>query len=136
MKDRIFIDTNILIYYTGKEFAKQKIARNIIYSENELFVSTQVINEFINVCYKKLKLDSYKINNIIVLLRKIIYIKMISEDTIINAIRLKNIYNYSYYDSLILASALENECEIIYSEDFQNSQQIESKLRIINPYIL
>ena len=47
---------------------------------------------------------------------------------------MKEIYNYSHYNSLILASAIENECETIYSEDFKNSQLIENKLKIVNPY--
>jgi len=52
MKDKEFIDTNILIYYSGEEILKQEISKNIIYSDNDLFISTQVINEFINACYK------------------------------------------------------------------------------------
>ena len=52
MKDKEFIDTNILIYYSGEEILKQEISKNIIYSDNDLFISTQVIIEFINACYK------------------------------------------------------------------------------------
>jgi predicted nucleic acid-binding protein len=35
---------------------------------------------------------------------------------------------------MILATALENGCNIIYSEDMQNGQIIENQLTIINPF--
>ena len=41
-------------------------------------------------------------------------------------------YKYSYWDSLIIASALENCCQILYSKDMQSQQIIENKLSIIN----
>ncbi len=44
-------------------------------------------------------------------------------------------YGYSYWDSLIIATALQNDCSILYSEDMQHNQLIEGKLRIINPLI-
>ena len=47
-------------------------------------------------------------------------------------IRLK--YKYSYYDSLIIAAALESKCTVLYSEDMQHDQIIESTLQIINPF--
>jgi predicted nucleic acid-binding protein len=39
------------------------------------------------------------------------------------------------WDSLIIASALENGCKILYSEDMHHNHLIEKKLRIINPFI-
>jgi predicted nucleic acid-binding protein len=47
---------------------------------------------------------------------------------------LKTRYQYSYWDSLILASALESRCQIVYSEDMQDGQQIEHTLTIQNPF--
>ena len=41
----------------------------------------------------------------------------------------------TYWDSLIVATALSSECSILYSEDMQHNQLIENKLRIINPFI-
>ena len=37
---------------------------------------------------------------------------------------------------LIIASALENECEVLYSEDLQHGQVIDDKLRIVNPFVI
>jgi predicted nucleic acid-binding protein len=44
-------------------------------------------------------------------------------------------YDYSYWDSLIIATALESNCNALYSEDMQHDQVIENQLRIINPLI-
>jgi len=43
-------------------------------------------------------------------------------------------YKYQYYDSLIIATAIENGCSILYSEDMQHNQNIENKLVIVNPF--
>ena len=42
-------------------------------------------------------------------------------------------YNISYYDSLILSSAINLKCSILYSEDMQHNQKIEN-LTIVNPF--
>ena len=40
-----------------------------------------------------------------------------------------------YWDCLILASALEHNCGILYTEDLQNGQIIEKSLKIVNPFV-
>jgi predicted nucleic acid-binding protein len=42
---------------------------------------------------------------------------------------------YTYWDSLILATALLANCTIGYSEDMQHNQLVESQLRIVNPFV-
>ena len=59
----------------------------------------------------------------------------VTKDTSLYALALKEKYHYSWWDSLVLASALENECQIVYSEDMQHKQVIESSLKIINPFL-
>ncbi|TVR67355.1 MAG: PIN domain-containing protein [Candidatus Competibacteraceae bacterium] len=44
-------------------------------------------------------------------------------------------YRFSYFDSLILASALTANCEVLYSEDLQHGQVIDGRLTIINPLL-
>jgi len=58
----------------------------------------------------------------------------LSLKTVFSAWKLREKYKYSYWDSLILASALESSCSIIYSEDMQHGQVIEDNLKIINPF--
>ncbi len=54
---------------------------------------------------------------------KIINFSLITQ---IKAIKIKKKYKFQYYDSLILATALENNCTILYSENMQHEQIIEN----------
>jgi len=45
-------------------------------------------------------------------------------------------YNFSYWDSQIIASALESGCNILFTEDMQHGQVIEGILTIKNPFML
>jgi len=53
---------------------------------------------------------------------------------VVKALELRDHYNYSYWDSLLIAMALLNDCQQLYSEDMQHDQLIENKIRIINPF--
>jgi len=59
----------------------------------------------------------------------------INADQAFKAIDVNIRYEYSYWDSLIIATALTNHCSILYSEDMQHDQLIEDKLRIVNPFV-
>jgi predicted nucleic acid-binding protein len=102
MKDRIFLDSNILIYSIDNQ--KSKIVETIINSDCEIFISTQVVNEFINVCFKK-KLLGF--NNTLEASKKFMSsfnLSQKSENTIYKAFENKDNYKYSYYDCLIISS--------------------------------
>ena len=70
MKDKIFIDTNILLYAYSTEKNKQEIAQNIINTNNNIYISKQVINETINILIKKFKLNIKDIINVVKELEK------------------------------------------------------------------
>ncbi len=61
-------------------------------------------------------------------------LSLIDFQIIIRGLALKKRYGYSYWDTLILASALECDCSIVYSEDMQDGQRIEQTLTIVNPF--
>jgi predicted nucleic acid-binding protein len=50
------------------------------------------------------------------------------------SISLMEKYYHSYWDSLIIPSALESDCSILYTEDMQDGQVIDDRLRIVNPF--
>jgi len=133
MKDKSFFDTNTLIYLLSDEINKHKIAVELYKSIKDKAISTQVLNEFANVCFKKELLKS-NISEHIKILSLNFEVSLISLGTIQEAIRIKKKYAYSYYDSVIIASALQNNCTILYTEDMQHKQVIEDKLTIINPF--
>ena len=136
MKDKIFIDTNIIIYcYSNSEMEKRIICQKLFETYSELNISKQVINEMTNILFKKFKLSSFDIKNTVEQISNIAFTCDFNFDTQIKAIELKDKYNLQYYDALIIATALENHCNIIFSEDMQHNQIIENQLTIINPFI-
>jgi len=55
--------------------------------------------------------------------------------TIVNACDIALKYHFSFYDSLIIAAALESGCSTLYTEDMHNGQVIEDRLKIVNPFV-
>ncbi|GBU25269.1 hypothetical protein R83H12_01912 [Fibrobacteria bacterium R8-3-H12] len=55
--------------------------------------------------------------------------------TIKSAQYLVNRYDFQIFDGIIVAAALEANCDILYSEDMQHNQTIENTLRIVNPFV-
>lgn len=135
MRDRVFIDTNILIYFISDDLKKKIKAKEILFSEGEPVLSSQVINEFINACLIK---NLLKLDKVISLANKFmdaLEFSLIKETTIKKSLQIKKAYNYSYWDCLIIASALENNCSILYTEDMQDRYVIENRLKIVNPFV-
>ncbi len=132
---KIFIDTNLIIYlYSEDEPEKKQAVLKYIQSNYSPVISIQVINELSNVLYKKFKLNPKEVLEVIEELEEYLDTVTIDLNTIKSAHFIKEKYKYSYFDSLIIVSAIENKCEILLTEDMQHNQIIENKLRIINPF--
>ncbi len=136
MTDKTFIDTNILVYLSSKDEIKKNATTKLVYKLSNVVISTQVLGEFSNVAFRKKVLSNEKLIEYINHFSKSFDIAIITEATIISAITIKGKYKFSLWDSLIIASALETECKILYSEDMQHNQVIEGLLTIINPFKL
>src|SRR5437867_2448806 len=101
----IFIDSNILLALFDGSDQKKSLARSYL-NQNHL-ISTQVINENVAVCLKKLKLTKKEAFAHGVKLIKSFKVIQISTDTILGAFMISEKYNFSIWDSLILFTALE-----------------------------
>ena len=136
MKDRVFLDTNIFVYtQSSVEMKKREVSMGLI-DNYECYTSTQVFNEVSNVMLKKLKMSTEEVKQIIAAIHDNCKVGLINYDTVQKALDLKERYGYSYYDCLILASALESDCQKLLSEDMNDGQIIENKLEIVNPFKL
>ncbi len=140
MTDRIFFDTNVVVYLFDTS-EKEKHLRIIeLLSEHigksSICISSQVINEFVTITARKIKnlISFEKEKEILEFLKIIFIISPLTIYTSLTAIDLKLKYRFSYWDCLILASALEDDCSVIYSEDMQHNQIINDRMRIINPF--
>jgi predicted nucleic acid-binding protein len=136
MHDKAFLDTNILIYaYSEDEPKKQSIALQLLDSfEDRIIISKQVVNELSNILLKKFKLESDQVENVLLEIDNVLPIVDFDLTTQIKALKLKDRYQFQFYDALIVATALENSCTIIYSEDMQHEMLIDGSLKIINPF--
>lgn len=107
----------------------------IIADHQEIFISTQVFNEFVNVMHKKLKISLDILEKAIDELSGNFLIGQVSIQTIKKALLICQKYQYAYFDSLVIALALEHGCSILYTEDMHRNQFIEKKLKLQNPFI-
>ena len=132
MGDKAFIDTNVLVYlYSWDEKEKQQAAYNAI-ENHDCIISTQIINEFCNVCIKKLGLSALEVRKAINEILAIFPLTLVDKRTINYAIELYGKYKYSYYDSLVISSALLSGCDYLLTEDMSNGQEIDEKITITN----
>ena len=133
MTDKLsFLDSNILIYLVENNPDKKAKVLSII--TTDCMISTQVVGENINVCIKKLKMTKEKAFIHANELLATFPIMTIQPSTLELGIMIYNKYQLSWWDSLIVSTALENNCEIIYSEDMQDGLVIEKRLTIVNPF--
>jgi predicted nucleic acid-binding protein len=135
IKDKIFIDTNILIYlYSEDELRKRAIVEKLLNPSINACISTQVINEFVNVMHKKKGVSFKHLMSSVKELEEFFLIVYLDTLVINKALSIAQRYGFSYYDCLILASALNHECAKVYTEDMKDGQIIENSLTIVNPF--
>lgn len=119
--------------YSNSEAEKQAIARNLIADSNSV-ISSQVLQELTNTVTRKFKFTYHDAVNTINECCQNNNLHINSERTIIDAVRWLNTMAF-LYDSLIIASAMESNCSVLYSEDMSNGQVIDNKLKIVNPFV-
>jgi predicted nucleic acid-binding protein len=136
MKNKIFLDSNILIYlYATDELIKVNKIQNILEKYENIIISTQVLFEFSYVMHRKLKRDYRDIEKALEEFSAAFYIVIINYDTLCSALKIASKYSYSFPDSLIIATALEYNCDMLFSEDMHSNHIIETDLKIINPFL-
>jgi predicted nucleic acid-binding protein len=135
MKDKIFLDSNILVYcYSNSDVSKQTIARELATAAG-VCISTQVLNETINVLYRKFSVNWSSLENLVTDFENNFFMHSLTAADVKQACRIASRYNFSFYDSMIISVALECSCSILYSEDLKHGQLIENRIKIVNPFL-
>lgn len=136
MPVKVFCDTNVFVYGAlqspGCE-EKRSAAIAVLTGTTTIMASTQVLNEFAAVLLKNRFSDAdiqLRVESIIADCT----ITLVSVETIRLAWETKKRYQLSYWDSLIVASALHSGCQTLYTEDLSDGMVIDKSLRIINPF--
>lgn len=133
MPAKAFIDTNVVIYALGSNSAKTSLAAPLF--ANNPTISTQVLSETANVALKKLALPLPETGKLLAMLEATCRVEIVTPATMQRALDISGRYGYSWFDSLIVATALEAGCDTLYTEDLQHGQVIEGKLTVTNPFI-
>ncbi len=139
MSARFFLDTNVFVYsFDPTAAAKNRRATQLIreaVSTRKGIVSYQVVQEFFNLALRRFadpmslaEAEQY----LSVVFRPLLAVQS-SPALISEALRLTGRYRLSWYDSLIVAAALESGCEVLYSEDLQHGQRF-GQLKVENPF--
>jgi predicted nucleic acid-binding protein len=99
-------------------------------------ISYQVAQEFFNVALRRFAkpLTVAEAEQYLSTVFRPLMAVQSSPSLLAESLRLMGRYKLSWYDSIIVAAAIEGECEILYSEDLQHGQQF-GNLKIENPFL-
>ncbi|MFZ3341828.1 MAG: PIN domain-containing protein [Terriglobales bacterium] len=137
MSARSFFDTNILVYADDKSAAaKQSIAINLVASHRQAgtgVVSLQVLQEYFVTVTRKLGVNPQVARRKVELLAEFDVATPDVTD-ILAAIDLHRLHTLFFWDALILRSAKQTGCSVVFSEDMQHGKEIDG-MRIVNPFL-
>ena len=139
MSGRFFLDTNIFIYsFDRSSPAKARLSTQLIrqaVATRKGIVSYQVVQEFFNVALRRFAqpMTVAEAEQFLAAVFRPLLAVQSSQALYSEALRLKEKHRLSWYDSLIVAAALEAHCGVLYSEDLQHAQRF-GDLQVENPF--
>ncbi len=132
-----FLDSNVIIYIFDRSAPdKSQRARELVYGllqDGTGCISYQVVQETLNVVGRILGPESDEVSQLLDEILLPLWQIDPSESLYRSGLQIQARYGFSFYDSLMVAAALEAGCTILYSEDMQDGQRIEG-LTIRNPF--
>lgn len=130
-----FIDTNIWVYAFSavQDVQKTRRSRALIRQTTNIYVNIQVINETTQNLLRKFGATEDVIRRLIRSYYRKYSVIDTTQTTLIKASSLRTHYSFSFWDSTIIASALEAQADTLFSEDLQDGLVVEGRLTIMNP---
>jgi predicted nucleic acid-binding protein len=132
MTPRHFFDTNLLVYMISADHEKAERAEKLVRGGGH--VSVQVLNEFANVGIRKLRLPVEAIEAVMKATLGTCRVHDLTLRDTVNALSLCARHRFSFYDAVIVASALRADCTTLWSEDFQHGVKLQGRLTVRNPF--
>ena len=132
-----FLDSNILIYLFDetdptKCQRAEKLVRDSLINMTGC-ISYQVVQETLNILLRRLNVSTQSamqlLDDILIPIWRINPTPSLYR----SGLEVQSRYGFSYYDSLIVAAALQAGCTRLYTEDLQHGQQIQ-QLTIVDPF--
>lgn len=132
--NKIAVDTSVLIYlHDENNSIKTEKAKDII--QNFPVIPAQVISEYLNVLKRILKVPKLRLIEHCIVLIEGCELVNINQNILEQSKNIITKYDFQLFDSIIVASALAANCNVLYSEDLQHNRLIENRLTIINPFV-
>lgn len=138
MSDRVFVDTNILVYAHDVDAGrKHDVARALVeerWASRDGILSTQVLQEFyVGITRKIPKPLSRRLAREMVRSYSAWEIEPIGVSHVLRASRIEERYRLSFWDALIIAAAKAAKASRLLSEDLQGGQRVDG-VAIENPF--
>lgn len=127
---RPFFDTNVLLYLLASD-ERADTAERLLSGGG--VISVQVLNEFASVASRKLKMTWPEIHEILTTIRAICEVVPLTLKIHDSGLAITERHQCSLYDSMILAAADDAGCQVVYSEDMNDGQTVQS-VTIRNPF--
>ena len=139
MSAEFFIDTNVFVYHLDRsDKRKHRIAEDIVrdaLANDRACISFQVVQEWLNTALRKAVVPlapaqarSY-LDVVLLPLMKVTPSGALYH----RALDVQQRWQFGFYDSLVVASALSAGCTRLLTEDLQHGQQIDT-LTVHNPF--
>ena len=136
MTVRSFLDTNVLIYADDKAApGKQRRALDLVAEHRRArtgVISLQVLQEYFVTVTRKLRVESSIARRKVELLAEF-HVAVPDVADILAAIDLHRLHKFSFWDALVIRSAKQSGCTVLFSEDMQHTRDIDG-LQIVNPF--
>jgi predicted nucleic acid-binding protein len=132
-----FLDTNVFIYlFDDADERKRAVAERVVSDalvDGRAVVSHQVVQEALNVMTRKLGASTDDARRFLEAVLDPLWQIGPSTDLYASALDVRGRYGFSFYDALIVASALAAGCTRLLSEDLQHGQRV-GDLTIVDPF--
>lgn len=136
----VFLDTNILIYRQDPADDRKRTCAAAWIAALALTrrgrMSWQVLTEYNAVATRKLLTKGYSTHSLRLDIRDYAVWLPLPTDLALfeSAWSLTDRHDFSWWDALIVAAALRQECTILLSEDMPHGLVIDDRLTLINPF--
>jgi predicted nucleic acid-binding protein len=140
MNDSFFLDTNVFVYEASRKHpAKQAVAARLVadaLNSGNGTISFQVVQEFFSVAFRRFNPPMTVPEAHEVMANTFGPLRTVHSSYHLyqRALELSRRFSHSWYDSLIVAAALEADCRILYTEDLPHGQKFDN-LHIRNPFL-
>lgn len=133
-----FVDTNIWLYalVDSGDSSKTFVARDLLLNPaRPILTSTQVINEVCVNLIRKAGVGEGAVRELTAAFFSRYEVLLTTETLLLEASRLRERHSLSYWDSLIIAAALQGKATTLFSEDMQHGLVVDGTLTLSNPFI-